>query len=132
MTRRWVWTAFDLLALICLGQACLLAQRQAQALDGPSALDAVSLAPAEQDYGRLGTRIYQTPQSVVVALKVANPSDNGMGVSVDRGNIRLSSPASQRLEEIPLPNGADPGRFTVRRVAGEVRIVFARAAEGGS
>jgi len=130
MTRRWVWSALDLVALICLGQACLLAQRQSQSLAAPPPDGgvAVALARAEQDFGRFGTRIYETQQSIVVALKVAGDADRGLGVSVAGGNIRLSSRKSPRFEDIPLPFGADPARFTVRRVADEVRIVFARAA----
>lgn len=128
MARRWVWSALDLLALICLGQACLIAQRQAQPREEPAAARApAALTKAEQDFGRVGTRIYETQQSIVVAVKVAAQGERGLGVSVDQAGIRLSSRASARLQEIPLPSGADPARFTVRRVADELRIVFARS-----
>lgn len=108
MTRNWVWSGLDLVALICLGQASMMAQRLPEPL--PAEQSVLQLDRAER------TRIYETPDSIVVAGR-EGPA------RVEGGLIKLGD------ERIPIPAGADAERWSVRRVGGEVRVVFAKTEE---
>ena len=127
MPRRWVWSLLDFAALICLGQAVILAQRAPEALPRSIGLaEALELPAQAQDFARAGTRIYETPESVVVALKIPERQARPARVDVREGRIRLDGAARGELQELPVPDAADPARFSVRRVGAELRIVFAR------
>lgn len=121
MPRRWVWSLLDIAALICLGQATMMAQRQASL--PPSRLDAIAESRAQAGGTRLGTRIFETPGSVVVALKVP-AEEPPAGVAVEADAIRVFG--RETRAEIPVPSGADPARYTVRRAGDEVRVIFAK------
>jgi hypothetical protein len=128
MPRRWVWSLVDLVAFICLGQAAMLAQREPQPLETPAALSQLMpLGPAGPDFERAGTRIYETPESVVVAFKVPDRRPGAARVAVSAGRIRLEGGA-RAAQDIPVPERADAARYSVRRVGDELRVVFARTA----
>ena len=126
MSRRWVWSLLDIAALICLGQATMLAQREAAG--PPPRFDAaVELKRAEAAFGRFGTRIYDSGHEVVVALHVPG-QDAPPSVLVRGGLIRLSPRHGPgEPEEIPVPAGADAARYRVRLTGDELRVIFAKA-----
>jgi hypothetical protein len=127
MPRRWVWSLLDIAALICLGQATMLAQREAAG--PPPRFDAaVELKRAEAGFGRFGTRIYDSGREVVVALHVPGQAVPP-SVRVEAGVIRLAPRGGPgEAEEIPVPAGADAGRYRVRLAGDELRVIFAKAA----
>ena len=127
MPRRWLWSVLDIVALICLGQATMLAQRRTAPL--PRRLDNVlEFARAETEAGRAGTRIYETADSIVVALPSARPEAGS--VVVEGGLIRFFEGADQVVREMPVPAAADARRYRVQRRGDEIRLVFAREADG--
>lgn len=130
MKRRWPWTVLDLAALICLGQASLVAQRRPGAEIG-NFDPVVELERAEQDFGRFGTRIFETPATVVVALKMPGRQDGAPAVAVEGGRIRLPAGAWGGEDFMPVPAGADAARYRVRRVSDEVRIIFSKSRTEG-
>lgn len=124
MPRRWVWSLLDIAGLIFLGQATILAQRQASG--PPPRLDAaVELSRAEKGAARQAARIFEAGGSVVVALKLPEGAPPPP-VTVEDGAIRLPS-ADGGVDEVPVPSAADPRRYTVRAAAGEVRVIFEKA-----
>lgn len=131
MPRRWFRNGLEIAALMGLGQAAMLAQREPEPLAAPASVT-LPLAAPEQDFGRLGTRIYETPLTVVVAVKLPPTATRRLDVAVVGGAIRFAGPSSPLAappDDIPIPSGADPSRYEVRRVGDELRVVFARVAE---
>ncbi len=119
MLHRWVWSVFDLIALICLGQASLLAQRGMVA--PPKGV--FEIPRAERQADGFDTRIYETPEAVVVAVHPRARAAREIEVSVRDRRIFLAA-ASGAAAQIPVPAAADALRYCVRRVGDELRVVF--------
>lgn len=121
MPHRMLWSVLDVAGLICLGQATILAQRQA----GPALrLDPLAeVTRADQGLTPQGTRIAQTADAVVVsmALKGRVPPE----VDVDAYAIRLRW-TNGELTELPIPAAADPARYRLKHTTEDLRLVFKR------